>query len=343
MPFTPHDDALSLAISDSMQEDARPFLIIRDRQYRIPKNIDVDGCIPFKEAKAWLGWLDPDTLRQLHTAGHVVLCPATPVAPHFGDTVDKARRRQVCISSFLLAAAQARADNFPDEHLDAQASRHWSRIANSVFPLDAQTFNLYNDDIPKYLRMSVIENILNYPAIYHHHRLSIDFMSGRLRAAAISAVEAVTREYGNADAPLQDFLPRKNGPRFRTILLRAFHANHNAAWHVTSLEPISAALRVVIAVGRLARDRTGPLTSGLVRDMRLLRDPWPQTVSDDAGREDVEKLYSAIESFVKDIIGADECASLAAQKPAPIPDHVWTPPRRFLPLLPELKFGWLQG
>jgi hypothetical protein len=341
MPFIKHDDALALAISDSMQEDARPFLIIRDRQYSIPGNIDVDGCIPFKEAEAGLSWLDPDTLRQLRAAGHVVLCPAIPVAPHFGDTVDEARRRQVCIISFLLAVAQAKADEFRDENLDAQASRHWSRIANSVFPLDAQTFNLnHTTDIQKYLRVSAIENMVNYSAIYHNHRFSIDFMSGRLRAAAISAVEAVTREYGNADAPLQDFLPGKNALRFRTILLRAFHGNHNAAWHVTSLEPISAALRVVIAVGRLARDRIVPLTVGLVRDMRVLRDPW--NANDAADREDVHELYIAIERFVKAIIGADECTTLAAQQPSLIPDHVWTPPRQFLPLLPELKFGWLQ-
>lgn len=342
MPFTPDDDALSLAISDSMKEDARPFLIIRDRRYQIPENIDVDGYIPFNEAEERLGWLDPDMLRQLHTAGHVVFCPATPVAPHFGDTVDEARRRQVCIGSFLLAAAQARADEFPDETLYAQASCRWPRIANSAFPLDAQTFNFnHTVEIPDHLRVSAIENILNYPAIYHHHRLSVDFMSDRLRAAAISAVEAVTRDYGNADAPLQDFLPRKNAPRFRTVLLRAFHGNHNAAWHVTSLEPISPALRVVIAVGRLARDRVVPLTVGLVRDMRQLRDPW--MVNDEADQGDVHDLYMAIERFVKAIIGADECAALAEQQPHLIPDEVWTPPRQFLPLLPELKFGWLQS
>jgi hypothetical protein len=343
MPFIPADNALGLAIDDSMREDARPFLIVRDRDCPIPKDIEVDGVVSFDEAEEYLDWLDPDTRHQLRTAGHALFRPATPAAPYLADTIKEARRRQVCISSFLLAAAQAKVDGVPDEELDAEASCRWSRFANSVFPLDAQTFNLnqYIDVIPGYWRASVIENIVNYPAVYHHHCFNTDCTSGRLHAAAVSAVDAVTRAYGNADAPLQDFLPRENPLRFRTILLRAFHGNHNATWHVASLEPISAALRVVIAVGRLARDRSVPLTAGLASDMRVLGDPW--IVNDEAGREDVHELYIAIERFVKAIIGADECTALAAQRPSRIPDHVWIPPRQFLPLLPELKFDWLQG
>ena len=54
-------------------------------------------------------------------------------------------------------------------------------------------------------------------------------------------------------------------------------------------------------------------------------------------------LWSALVAREWRIIGADECTALAAQRPSRIPDHVWIPPRQFLPLLPELKFDWLQG
>jgi hypothetical protein len=343
MPFIPDEDALPLTIHDSMQEDARPFLIIRDRRHPIPENLDVDGCIPFDEAEADLGWLDPDTLRELRTAGHALFRPATPAAPDFNGTTNRARRRQVCVNSMFLAAAQARADEFPDNQLAVQALHRWPGIANNVFPLAAQELNVRHDmdDSPDCRSASVIENVVHYNAIYHRSDFNIDFMGKRLHAAAMSAVEAVTREYGDVATPLQAFLPRQNALRFRTILLRAFHGSHSAAWYVASLEPIAAALRVVTAVGRLARDQRVPLTAGLVRDMRQLRDPW--MVNDVADQGDVHDLYMAIERFVKAIIGADECADLAKQQLHLIPDKVWTPPRQFLPLLPELKFGWLQS
>ena len=348
MPFIRDKDALRLAIYNDMVDGARPFALIRSRGRRIPENIEIDGCIPFDEVEADLHWLDRGTLDELQAAGHVTVRLG---APGLGNLITRCWLRQVYISANLLAAAGAKAVEFPNDELRRQAQAGWRTVA-SRFDLDGLPFNLHELEISSEHPVitgdcwltSVIGNLVNYDAIYLMD-FKRDFWNQRIHTAAISAVEAVTREYGDLATPLQEFLPKPPNALsmpFRTILLRAFHGSHNCAWHINSLAPIAAALRVVIAVGRLARDQKVTLTAGLVRDMRRLRDPWPSIANDDADRRDAPQLYIAIARFVEDIIGADECASLAARRPVQIPDHVWTPPR-VLPLLPELKFGWLQG
>jgi hypothetical protein len=346
MPFIPDEDALRLAIYNDMLDGACPFAVIRSRSHRISKDIDVDGCIPFDEAESDLQWLGSDTLDEIKAAGHVIVRLRTP---GLNGLIARSWLRQVYISSNFLSAAAAKAVGWSNDELRRQAGADWHHNA-SRFNLDGLSFNFVRSErnFKHYVITddcwleSVIANLVSYDTIYSTD-FQRDVWNGRIHFAIDSAVESVTRDCGDFATPLQEFLPRENAQflPFRTMLLRAFHGSQNCAWHVNSLAPIAAALRVVIAVGRLARDQKVPLTAGLVRDTRVLRDPWTWIANANADRRDAPQLYIAIARFVENIIGADELASLATQQPALIPDQVWTPPR-VLPLLPELKLGWLQ-
>jgi hypothetical protein len=341
MPIRPSADSAALSARQAW-ETGQPHLLLREG-VALPANYGVDQFYT-------CGVFDPDdrdtadrygdpVWNEMRQAGYAVYRPAATDANTIAQQIANARHRQIFVSGHLLAAVNARAGTadipIPQDMWIIHALRqHW--IVERK-PLEDYLPVKYGEDFVAQWDVAANTNVMDYGEIYQRR-----FNAERISASAILAVECLAGPLDHVMAPLNEFLPTPldEQSQFSSMMLRAFHGEHNPALDIHALQALIPAFAMVAAVGRLARDGRISISRGLVRDARVLCDLRLAAVPDWLRHDDdsmraLGQINEAAVSFVDNYIGMDELVALIDEKPGIVPDRELRSPR-VLPLLPDL-------
>lgn len=235
----------------------------------------------------------------------------------------RAQHRQMFLSRKILAAAIGSALPIREAPwADHAVSRGWSD-ETLRHPLDAR----YGEERVDNWERTARNNVSDFVNIY-----TAEFDSDRILKSAFRAYDSLTASYGHAAAPQTEFLPTPlhEHSSFSSVVLNAFHGNHSPTWCVSELQVLSPALRVIAAIGRLARNGQIAVTQSLVRDAVALCHP-------DFGNNaaTANAINFELRQFVELIIGSAQLLELTRVEPPTIPEFIFKADRT-LPLLPDL-------